>query len=129
MASHMWWILSTISQINIVLLVSDSMTTICPSCQSSTIVKQGFRYNKIGKKQKYQCRDCKSYFVEDDGFKGMHFKPEIITRAVHMHIDGLSLSKVQNHLYQHDGVSVSRWSICKWDKKLSDIIKKNSTQH
>jgi len=88
------------------------------------IVKQGFRYNHTGKKQKYQCRECGSYFVEDDGFKGMRFRPKIITRAIHMHVDGLSLSKVRNHLYQHDNVSVSRWSISKWGKKYSDAIKK-----
>jgi len=99
------------------------MTITCPSCQGSRIVKQGIRDNKTGKKQKYQCKECKGYFVVDDGFKGMRFKPEIITRAVHMYTDGLSLSKVQNHLYQHDGVEVSRWSICKWDKKFADTTR------
>jgi len=100
------------------------MTATCPHCQGSRTVKQGFRHNHTGKKQKYQCRECGKYFVEDDGFKGMHFKPEIIARAVQLHMDGLSLSKVRNHLYQHYGVRVSRWSICKWEKKYSETIKK-----
>jgi transposase-like protein len=55
--------------------------------------------------------------VEDDGFKKMRFKPEIIVRAVHQHEDGFSLSKVQNHLWQHDGVRVTRWTISQWKKK------------
>jgi len=68
--------------------------------------------------------ECKNYFVIDDGFKRMRAKPTIITRAIHMYTDGLSLSKVQNHLYQHDNVKVSRWTIAKWTKKYSGSIKK-----
>ena len=100
------------------------MKTICPNCKSSKIVKQGFRYNKSGRKQKYKCTECGKYFVVDDGFKRMRLKPKIIVRAIHMYADGLSLSKVQNHLYQHDNVKVSRWTIAKWVKKYSDTIKK-----
>ena len=62
--------------------------------------------------------------MEDDGFKGMRFKPKTITKAIHMQLDGLSLSKVRNYLYQHDNVSVSKWSISKWEKKYADAIKK-----
>ena len=100
------------------------MSMLCPSCYSSHIVKQGFRYNQTGKKQKYQCCECRHYFVEDDGFKRMRHQPETITRAVYLHLDGLSLSKIKNHLYQHDGLSVSRWAICTWERKYSDAIKK-----
>ena len=104
------------------------MKTICPNCKSFKIVKQGFRRNKSSKKQKYQCKECGSYFVVNDGFKRMRVKPEIIVRAVHMYADGLSLSKVQNHLYQHDNVKVSRWAIAKWVKKYSDSIKKTKSK-
>lgn len=97
----------------------------CIHCKSSQVQKQGYRKNKNGKKQKYQCIDCKNFFVEHDGFERMRFKQEIIARAVHMHIDGFSLFKVQYHLWQHDGVKVTRETINRWTKKYSPLLKKN----
>lgn len=55
----------------------------------------------------------------------MKHKKEIIERAVHQHIDGFSLSKVQNHLWQHDNVKVSRWTIAQWVKKFSIFFRIN----
>jgi len=100
------------------------MKAFCPDYKGSKIVKQGFRHNESGRKQKYQCRTCGSYFVVDDGFKRMRTKPKAIVRAIHMYADGLSLSKVQNHMYQHDNIKVSRWAINKWVNKYSDALKK-----
>jgi len=53
----------------------------------------------------------------------MRFSPEVIVRAVHQHEDGFSLSKVQNHLWQHDNVRVTRWTISMWVRKYSDFLK------
>ena len=97
----------------------------CIHCKSSRIQKQGYRKNENGKKQKYQCINCRKFFVEDDGFKRMRFKKEIIARAIHMHIDGFSLFKTQYHLLQHDGVKVTRETINRWTKKYSHLLKKN----
>jgi len=99
------------------------MKIVCENCQSANLAKQGFRYNQTGKKQKYYCNNCKRWFVIDDGFKKMRHKPDDITRAVHQHIDGMSLSKTQNHLWQHDGVKVTRWTISLWTKKYSSFLK------
>ena len=99
---------------------------ICGKCKSGNIRKHGFRYNKLGKKQRFQCIDCKYLFVVDDGFKKVKHKKEVIVRAIHQYNDGLSLSKIQNHLYQHDGVAISRVGILNWVNKYSGIIKKNS---
>ena len=98
----------------------------CPNCRNSDVVKVGFRKNKSGKKQKYRCNDCSKYFVIDDGFKGAHFTPEIITRAIHEYSDCASLSKTQNHLYQHDSVKVSDVSILRWVRRYAWILKKRS---
>ena len=95
----------------------------CLKCKSFDIAKKGYRKNNLGKKQKYQCCKCKYWFVEDDGFKKMRTDPKIIVRAVHQHEDGFSLSKVQNHLWQHDGVKITRWTISKWKKKYSVFLK------
>lgn len=99
------------------------MNVQCLKCKSCDIAKKGYRKNKSGKKQKYQCCSCKYWFVEDDGFKKMRTDPKIIVRAVHQHEDGFSLSKIQNHLWQHDGVKITRWTISKWKKKYSVFLK------
>ena len=95
----------------------------CPNCGSAEIVRRGKRKNAVVVKQLYRCNSCRSTFVEPDGFERMRHTPEIIVRAVHQHEDGLSLSKVQNHLYQHDNVKVTRWTISKWEKKYSLFLK------
>ncbi|MEA3378325.1 MAG: hypothetical protein U9Q69_01675, partial [Nanoarchaeota archaeon] len=87
------------------------------------VAKKGFRYNNVGKKQKYQCCKCKTWFVEPDGFERMRYKPETIIRAIHMHEEGMSLSKVQNHLWQHDGERVTRSTISNWTAKYSVFLK------
>ena len=99
------------------------MSKNCPKCHSKHLLKKGFRKNLSGKKQKYQCFDCKAWFIDDNGFSKMRFKPVIIVRAIHMHEDGMSLSKVQNHLWQHDNVKVTRWTISEWTKKYSVFLK------
>ncbi len=101
---------------------------ICPECHSHDIVKKGFRYNASGKKQKFQCKKCKTWFVFDDGFKGMRKPKEVIVKAIHQINDGLSLSKVKNQLYQHENISVSRAGILYWVKKYSSYIKKTSSR-
>lgn len=102
------------------------MSLKCPVCNLLDISKKGFRKNKSVKKQKYQCFDCKHWFVKDDGFKRMRFDPDVISRAVHQYEDGFSLSKVQNHLWQHDEIKVTRWTISEWKKKYSLFLKSNT---
>ena len=99
------------------------MKTKCQFCKKFSVVKQGYRKNKHGKKQKYQCLKCKKWFVIDDGFKRMRHKKEIISRAIHMHVDGFSLFKTQYHLWQHDGVKVTRRTISQWTKNYSAFLK------
>ena len=95
----------------------------CIYCKSKDIVKNGSRYRKTRTKQSYFCNSCKKQFVEPDGFERMRNNPEIISRAIHLHADGFSLSKVQNHLWQPDGVKISRVAISLWSKKYSVFLK------
>ena len=98
----------------------------CLNCKSEKIIKRGFRYNSVGKKQKYFCQKCDKWFVENDGFKRMRHDPKIIVRAIHMHNDGLSLFQVKNHLYQYDNVKVSGEAIRLWTKKYSIFLKSDN---
>lgn len=95
----------------------------CEKCGSKKFVKRGFRQNKVTKKQKYQCIDCKHWFIEDDGFKRMRNKPIVIVRAIHMHNDGMSLFDVKNHLWQYEKVKISREAIRIWGEKYSVFLK------
>lgn len=95
----------------------------CPNCQCADIVRRGKRYNKAGAKQLYRCNECHSTFVEPNGFERMRHKKEDIVRAVHMHNEGMSLFKTQDHLWQHDGIKVTRKTISDWTKKYSNFLK------
>lgn len=95
----------------------------CPTCGSTKIVKRGKRYNRSGEKQRYLCNKCHATFIEPDGFERMRHKREDITRAVHQHIDGFSLFQTQYHLWQHDKVKVTRRTISRWTEKYSLFLK------
>ena len=99
------------------------MTIKCPKCKSKSLIKRGLRKNKLGDKQKFRCSDCTIWFVEDNGFKRMRHDPIIITRAIHMHNDGLSFNDVVNHLWQYEGVRVTPMTICNWSTKYSIFLK------
>ena len=95
----------------------------CVYCKSEEVVKRGKRYNLSGTKQLYLCNDCDGSFIEHDGFERMRHKKEDIVRAIHQHEDGMSLKNVKNHLWQHDGVKISREGIRFWEKKYSVFLK------
>ena len=99
---------------------------VCENCESINTVRKGFRHNASGSKQKFFCHDCKKWFVHDDGFKRMRINSKHIVRALHEYGDGASLKKVREHLFQHDGVKVTRWTIRKWVVKYSSLLKKTS---
>jgi len=95
----------------------------CPNCKSNSVVKRGKRYNQSGAKQRYLCHKCTSIFIKRDGFERMRYKKKDIARAIHLHNDGLSLFQVQNYLWQHEGVKVTRKTISDWIKKYSVFLK------
>ena len=95
----------------------------CPKCKGKNIIKRGKRYNQSNTKQLYQCNKCNFTFMKQDGFERMRHSKKIIARAIHMHNDGLSLFQVQNHLWQHDEVKVTRKTINDWTKKYSVFLK------
>jgi len=104
------------------------MVFLCPYCQNNDVVKSGKKKNKSGIKQWHKCNNCKRHFVERDGFERMRLSPEIIVKAVNQHNHGISLSKIKDELQQRYNVKVSRWAICKWTKKYSDLVQKSQKQ-
>lgn len=90
-------------------------------------MKEGFRKNKTGDKQKYLCNDCGTWFVEEDGFKKMRYNKKDIARAISLHNEGLSLFDVKDHLWQHDGIKVTKRTISRWIKKYSFFLKSDKS--
>ena len=43
----------------------------------------------------YCCKRCGRFFVERDGFEGKHHPKEVIVQALHLCVEGLSLSKIR----------------------------------
>jgi transposase-like protein len=95
----------------------------CPYCKSENISKRGKRHNKSEIKQLYLCNKCKRKFVEQNGFERMRYNKKHIVRAIHLHNEGLSLFQVKDHLWQHDGVRVSREAVREWCNKYSVFLK------
>jgi len=100
----------------------------CIFCKSKCAVKNGKRRRNVRTKQSYFCNNCGRQFVEVDGFERMRHRPKVIVRAIHMHEDGMSLSKVQNHLWQYDNIKITRWTISQWTKKYSVFLKSHSSR-
>ena len=95
----------------------------CPKCKGKNAIKRGKRYNKSGVKQLYKCNECEFTFMEKDGFEKMRHKKEDIVRAIHLHNEGLSLFQIQDHLWQHDGIKISRQGVGYWCRKYSIFLK------
>jgi len=95
----------------------------CLFCKSSKVLKQGYRKNSTGKKQKFQCVECRRWFVKHDGFERMRHKKKDIARAIHLHSKKYSLSETVDHLWQHDGVKITRKTVSDWTKKYSVFLK------
>ena len=95
----------------------------CPYCKKDDrVVKRGTRKNKYMTKQQYWCNRCKKYFVEHNGFQGMTYPKEIIVKAVHLYEEGLSLSKVRDYIWQHEGFYLYDSTILYWVKKYADLL-------
>ncbi|MBS3064788.1 MAG: hypothetical protein J4472_03165 [DPANN group archaeon] len=99
------------------------MIKFCPKCKSKNIWKRGFRKNKHSKKQKYHCKKCSHWFIENDGFERMRNNKKIIVKAIHLHNEGLSLFQIQDFLWQHEGVKITRQAVGYWCNKYSVFLK------
>ena len=67
---------------------------------------------------------AKGDFVEHDGFENMTYPKEIITKTLHLYVEGLSLSKVREFIYQHEGYYLYDGTILYWVKKYSHMLSK-----
>ena len=90
----------------------------CRFCAGMNVVKYGVRKNKSSFKQMFKCNDCDRRFTPDNGFLKMKTEPEIVHEALDLHLNKrLSLAKIQDHLYTHHNVKISKEGIRGWVTK------------
>jgi len=97
--------------------------TSCKYCNSSNIIKLGFRCNKRGNVQRYLCKDCRRKFSINTGFEKTKGDPKVITLAMDLYFKGVSLRKIVDHLKQFYGVKVTHVAILKWIQKYTRLMK------
>jgi transposase-like protein len=97
----------------------------CRYCESSNIIKWTKRKTlNRGYIQRYFCKDCKKYFVVDDGFFRMRNSPQKITQSVDLFYRGISTRGVQGHLAMFYSHNASNVSVYNWVLKYAKLIHK-----
>jgi len=90
----------------------------CKYCTPEKVVKDG----KVKGKQQYVCRSCGHKFVEGSDFPKMRVESRIISTAIDMYYEGLSVRKVQNQLQKIFGIQIGKSAIWKWLIKYSKLV-------
>ncbi len=91
----------------------------CKKCESSNTVKIGKR-NSI---QRYMCKDCGFKFLDNGNFERMRSKKQIISVAIDLYFDGMSVRKIKNQIQYIFKVRVSQVTIHEWITKYSELIR------
>jgi putative transposase len=100
-------------------------STTCPQCNSTKIMKAGFRIVQDQvKRQIFQCRNCKHKFaLRESGFASMRFEPTIVTESLNLIMSGMSYRSIARHIKAVHNVPVSHVAIFDWVKKYMCMIK------
>ena len=86
-----------------------------PFCEGvDCVIRKGYRYNKSGKKQRWNCNKCNRKFTQDDGFWKMKNSPETVTEALDLYERGFSLEATAEHLWKHHAISISAPAVREW---------------
>ena len=68
------------------------------------------------------CLGNEHRFVELDGFEGMTYPGELIVKVLHLYVEGLSLSKIRDYIYQHEGYKIYDGTILSWVAKYAKML-------
>ena len=98
---------------------------VCSKCQSTTIIKIGFRKLKNGtKRQRYSCKQCSHKFIlGENGFSNVTSDPKIISESLNLVMNGMSYRAISRHIYSTHEIKISHTSIQNWIKKYTYLIK------
>jgi transposase-like protein len=90
----------------------------CKYCGSEILVKNG----SIKGKQVFKCKNCGHRFVDGSDFPKMRTESRIISTAIDLYYEGLSLRKVQTQIEKIFGVKNSQMTVWKWIMKYSKLV-------
>jgi transposase-like protein len=107
--------------------IEDSVST-CKFCGSENIVKRGYRKTERGKVQRFVCKDCKRFFIVDEGFEKMKATPQTVTVALDLYFKGISMRAIVDHIKQFYGIEVSHVAVYKWIRKYIQLLKEYADQ-
>ena len=102
-----------------------SQPQVCPKCQSSCIVKNGFRKLKNeSKRQKHRCSQCTYRFIlGENGFSKVSSDPKIISESLNLVMSGMSYRNIARHIETVHQIKISHVSVNNWIKKYTVLIK------
>jgi len=87
----------------------------CKHCGSEGVVKYG-TYRGV---QRYWCKVCKRKFKADDALPGMKLDTNLVSSALNMYYEGMSIKAVRRHLLQEHNHAPSTATIYEWIMKFT----------
>jgi putative transposase len=112
---------------NLYELQEDSVL-VCKFCGSERIIRRGYRATQRGKVQRFVCKDCKRFFIIDEGFEKMKATPQIVTVALDLYFKGISMRAIVDHIKQFYSVEISHVAVYKWIRKYVNLMKEYADQ-
>lgn len=98
---------------------------VCPHCMSEKLIKRGIRKNANVEKQRYSCKKCKRRFVIDIA-KKTKGNGQIVTLCLDLYFKGISLRKIQDHLWQFYNMRISHMTIQRWIRKFMQLANQHA---
>jgi len=92
----------------------------CKYCGSENVVKNG----KVRGDQQFRCKVCSHQFIEGSDFPKMRTESRIISTAIDLYFEGLSVRKIQTQIKKIFGVYSNQMTIWKWIMKYSGLVSK-----
>jgi len=91
---------------------------LCAYCNSDKIVRNG----KFKDKQRFMCRSCNRTFVAERDFKKYKGNGKIISLVLDLYFKGVSLRKIQDHLFQFYNFEIDHSTIYRWIRRFNKVI-------
>jgi putative transposase len=90
----------------------------CKYCGFENLVKNG----KVKGEQVFKCKACGHRFTNSSEFPKMRTESRIISLALDLYFEGLSVRKIQTQIEKIFGVHSSQMTVWKWIMKYSKLV-------
>ncbi|MFC1940836.1 DDE-type integrase/transposase/recombinase [Chloroflexota bacterium] len=87
----------------------------CPHCNAEGVMKYG-TYKGV---QRYMCKSCERKFKVDDTLFHMKLDANLVSSALNMYYEGMSIKEVRRHLLQEHDHAPSTATIYEWVMKFT----------